>query len=89
MQVFKAFSSDSKIQIIELLLKGHNDCSNSISKKINLDPSTVSRHLKELRDAKLILMQKKGKKINCIVLNKKKIKLLLNTAKELEKEVKK
>jgi DNA-binding transcriptional ArsR family regulator len=85
MQLFKALSCDSKIRILEILLKDSKACNKSLSKKLNLDPSTVSRHLKELRDAKLISMQKKSKNIHCIVLNSKKVKLLLNTAKELEK----
>jgi len=82
MQVFKALSCKSKIKILEILLKDKKNCSNSLSKKLHLDPSTVSRHLKELRNAKLIAMQKTGKEIHCKVLNKKKVKLLLNTAKE-------
>ncbi|MBU2476092.1 metalloregulator ArsR/SmtB family transcription factor [Candidatus Micrarchaeota archaeon] len=85
MQVFKALSCDSKIQILEILLKDSKACNKSLSAKLKLDSSTVSRHLKELRTAKLISMQKKGKNIQCIVLNSKKVKLLLNTAKELEK----
>ena len=83
MQVFKALSCDSKIKILEILLKDNKACNKILSKKLKLDPSTVSRHLKELRDAKLISMQKKGKNIQCIVLNSKKVKLLLKTAKEL------
>ncbi|PIN98934.1 MAG: hypothetical protein COT90_01995 [Candidatus Diapherotrites archaeon CG10_big_fil_rev_8_21_14_0_10_31_34] len=83
MQVFKALSCDSKIKILEILLKDSKACNKTLSKKLKLDPSTVSRHLKELRDAKLISMQKKGKNIQCIVLNSSKIKLLLNTAKKL------
>ncbi len=83
MQVFKSLSCDSKVKILELLLKDNHDCSNSLSKKIKLDPSTVSRHLKELTNAGLIKMQKKGKSIECVVLNKKKVSLLLKTAREI------
>ncbi len=85
MQVFKALSCDSKIKILEMLLKKDNDCSFVISDKTGLSPSTVSRHLKELKDANLIEMKKNGKNTECIVLNKKKVSLLLNTAKEIEK----
>ena len=84
MQVFKALSCDSKIKILEILLKDSKACNKSLSKKLKLDPSTVSRHLKELRNAKLISMQKKGKNIQCVVFNSRKVKLLLNTAKQLE-----
>ncbi|MFH1663596.1 MAG: winged helix-turn-helix domain-containing protein [archaeon] len=85
MQVFKALSCDSKVKLLEILLKGGKNCNEVISKKIGLDPSTVSRHLKELREANLIGIHKKGKKTECIVLNKKKVALLLNTARQLEK----
>ncbi len=84
MQVFKALSCDSKLKILEIMLKDGKNCNNRLARKMKLDPSTVSRHLKELRDAKLIAMQKKGKNIECIVLNKKKVELLLNTAKKIE-----
>jgi DNA-binding transcriptional ArsR family regulator len=84
MQLFKALSCDSKVKILEILLKENKNCNHVISAKMNLSPSTVSRHLKELKDAKLISMKKKGKEIECRVLNSRKVKLLLDTAKEIE-----
>jgi ArsR family transcriptional regulator len=42
-------------------------CVGEIGRDLSVSPSTVSHHLKELRDAGLIRAQRRGQKIECWV----------------------
>ena len=42
-------------------------CAGEIGKDLGIAPSTVSHHLKELRVARLIRMERRGKMVQCQV----------------------
>ncbi len=83
MEIFKCLASKSRLQLLEALL---NDrlCCKDVTKCTKLDISTVSRHLHKLAEANLIEMRREGKHIICKVKNPKKIKKLLELAKQIE-----
>jgi ArsR family transcriptional regulator len=57
--VLKAISDDTRMKILFLLLK-HNYCVRALAKKVKLSESTVSQHLKVLRQAGLLIGDKRG-----------------------------
>jgi len=77
--IFKALSNPNRLQIFMRLISCcapgtvcsvDSECGafvGDISKDMNIVPSTVSHHLKELRQAGLIKMNRKGQKIECWV----------------------
>ena len=75
-RIFKALSDPNRLAILELLRECCNpgccypvgDEPNSVSRiaeKFDLSLSTVSHHLKELRNAGLIQCEKKGQWVYC------------------------
>lgn len=48
-------------------LEFYSKCVGALAKKVNIAPSTLSHHLKELQHSQLIQMQRNGKNINCWV----------------------
>lgn len=58
--IFKALSDPNRLRIIKMLEKGQL-CVCEITAVLNLASSTVSKHLSILRDAELILDEKRGK----------------------------
>ena len=58
-EIFKALSCKWRIEILKMLEKGEI-CQCEILKKLPIDASTLSRHLKILRYAGLILERKEG-----------------------------
>ena len=77
--IFKALSNPHRLQIFMSLLcncthESNIDsedqictCVGTLGKDLDIAPSTVSHHLKELRRAGLIKMQRRGKSIDCRV----------------------
>ena len=69
-EVFKALSNSNRMKIYRMIrvrtveIKKHSGnekcCVGDIYKEIRITPSTVSHHLKELRHAGLIDMEKEG-----------------------------
>lgn len=57
--IFKVFSVDTRIQIIEML-KEHPLCVGAISARLNVTQGAVSQHLRILRDAGLVVSTKRG-----------------------------
>jgi len=57
--VLKAIADDTRIKILSLLLK-NNYCVRALAKEVGLSESTVSQHLKVLREAGLICGNKRG-----------------------------
>ena len=55
----KAISDETRIKILELLL-GHNYCVGALARNLNLTEATVSQHLKVLREAGLLVGEKRG-----------------------------
>jgi len=58
-RIFKVLSVGTRIQIIELL-KERSLCVNALSRKLEVTPAAVSQHLRILRDADLVIAEKKG-----------------------------
>ncbi|MCJ7773316.1 MAG: metalloregulator ArsR/SmtB family transcription factor [Desulfobacterales bacterium] len=77
--IFKALSNPNRLQIFLRLVSccaPGTICSvdseggafvGDLSKDLDIVPSTVSHHIKELRQAGLIKMKRKGQKIECWV----------------------
>jgi ArsR family transcriptional regulator len=79
-EVFKALSNPNRLQIFLSLVSccppgtkcNYSDaamrrCVGELGQGLEIDPSTVSHHLKELRRAGLIRMERRGKNILCWV----------------------
>ena len=78
-EVFKALSNPSRLKIFIYLksLCGTGEpccsdddlksCVGEIGKNLDVAPSTVSHHMKELRHAGLILMERCGKTVDCCI----------------------
>lgn len=58
-KVFKALADETRFKILLLLLQ-HNYCVRALSRKLGLTESAISQHLKVLRDAGLLVGEKKG-----------------------------
>lgn len=58
--VFKAFSDESRVQILELL-KGGEMCGNDILEKMKISQSTLSHHMKILCESGVVSGRKEGK----------------------------
>lgn len=58
--VFKAFSDESRVQILHLLKDGEL-CGNSILEKMNIGQSTLSHHMKLLCESGVVVGRKNGK----------------------------
>lgn len=57
--VLKAIADDTRMKIVTLLLK-HNYCVRALAKELSLSESTISQHLKVLREAGLLIGEKRG-----------------------------
>ncbi len=78
-KIFKALSNENRLEIFNLVRQGVGNCCQmdelgdtcscvcDIGAEINLALSTVSHHLKELRNAGLIHCQKRGQWVYCSV----------------------
>ncbi len=58
-KLLKALSDESRMNILKLLLK-HNYCVRALANELNLTEATVSQHLKVLREAGLLVGEKRG-----------------------------
>ena len=80
-KIFKALSNESRLDILKALyregisgtLEGQEPCAENCScvgdivERFRLAPSTISHHIKELRRAGLIRMERRGKNIECSI----------------------
>ena len=57
--VIKAISDETRMKILNLLLK-HNCCVRALARKLGLTEATISQHLKVLREAGLLIGEKRG-----------------------------
>lgn len=57
--VLKALADDTRMQILELLLR-HNYCVSALARKSELSEAAISQHIKVLREADLLIGQKRG-----------------------------
>jgi ArsR family transcriptional regulator len=58
-KVLKAIADNSRMNILKLLLK-HNYCVRALANELALTEATVSQHLKVLREAGLLVGEKRG-----------------------------
>lgn len=58
-RIFKALSVDTRVRIV-LLLKERALCVNALAARLEVSPSAVSQHLRILRDADLVIPDKRG-----------------------------
>jgi len=72
----KALSNENRLAIFEHIRAGHNrgmvDVDNQLTmcevgSKINIALSTISHHVKELRNAELITCGRQGQTVRCVV----------------------
>lgn len=59
---FKALANPARLQIILLLSQGEK-CVCDINEALSLDMSVISRHLKQLQDAKILSSERVGKNV--------------------------
>jgi len=76
-KILKAISDDNRLRIICLIFHKSGLCVCEITEIIGLSQSTISAHLKKLRDAGLITYSKNGLWINYYI-NKELEKIFLN-----------
>jgi ArsR family transcriptional regulator len=57
--VLKAVADETRMQIMKLLLK-HNHCVGALARRLGLTEAAISQHLKVLREAGLLIGEKRG-----------------------------
>mgnify|MGYP006295263207 CR=1 FL=1 len=58
-RIFKALSVPTRVRMIEIL-KQRSFCVNAIARNLEITPAAVSQHLRILRDADVVIAEKKG-----------------------------
>lgn len=58
-RIFKVLSVDTRVRIIQLL-KGRALCVGALSARLDITQGAVSQHLRVLRDADLVIAEKRG-----------------------------
>ena len=58
-RIFKALSVDTRVQILQLLKK-HVLCVGALASRLDVSSAAVSQHLRILRDADLVVPEKRG-----------------------------
>lgn len=58
-RIFKMLSVGTRVRMLELL-KERSLCVNALARKLNVSPAAVSQHLRVLRDADIVVADKKG-----------------------------
>ena len=56
---FKCLSVEARVRIVQLL-KGRSLCVNALAARLNMTQGAVSQHLRILRDAGLVVPEKRG-----------------------------
>jgi len=58
-RMFKILSVDTRVRMIRML-KEHSLCVNALARDLDMTPAAVSQHLRVLRDADLVIAEKRG-----------------------------
>jgi len=58
-RIFKTLSTPARVTIVTLL-KDRNLCVNALAARLEVSPAAVSQHLRVLRDADLVVSEKRG-----------------------------
>ncbi len=57
--VLKAIADDTRLKIVKLLLQ-HNYCVGALARRLQLTEAAISQHIKVLREAGLLIGEKRG-----------------------------
>ena len=79
--MFKVLSVETRVQMIELL-RGRSLCVNALAKSLGITPAAVSQHLRILRDAEMVIDDKRGYYVH-YRLNERTFERLKETAMQL------
>lgn len=58
-RIFKILSVDTRVRMIDLL-KHRSLCVNALAKTLDITPAAVSQHLRIMRDAEIVIAEKRG-----------------------------
>jgi DNA-binding transcriptional ArsR family regulator len=58
-RLLKVLSAETRVELLRLL-KGRALCVNALAARLNLTPGAISQHLRVLRDAELVIDEKRG-----------------------------
>jgi len=58
-RIFKALSVDTRVRIVDLL-KPRSLCVNALAHELEITPAAVSQHLRILRDADILVPDRRG-----------------------------
>ena len=58
--IFRTLSVDTRVRIIQLLMKYGPLCVNALSSRLDVTQGAVSQHLRILRDAGMVISEKRG-----------------------------
>lgn len=58
-RIFKVLSAETRVRMIGLL-KHQSLCVNALARSLDITPAAVSQHLRVLRDADIVVADKKG-----------------------------
>ncbi|MFP4533543.1 MAG: ArsR/SmtB family transcription factor [Desulfobacterales bacterium] len=58
-RIFKVLSVGTRVRMVELL-KHRCLCVNALAKSLGISPAAVSQHLRILRDAEIVVAEKRG-----------------------------
>jgi DNA-binding transcriptional ArsR family regulator len=58
-RVFKILSVETRVKMIDLL-RQRSLCVNAMARTLNISPAAVSQHLRILRDADVVIAEKRG-----------------------------
>lgn len=86
MQVFKALSSDTRLHVLELVMKHEPVCICELDEMCSRDRSVISRHIKKLDGAGIIETEKDGRKLISTVPQREAVENLINAKEVLESE---
>ena len=59
LQILKVLADETRLKLVRLLLT-HNFCVRALARKLKISEAAVSQHLKVLREAGLLVGEKKG-----------------------------
>ncbi|MDY6771304.1 MAG: winged helix-turn-helix domain-containing protein [Candidatus Nanohaloarchaea archaeon] len=86
MQVFKALSSDTRLHVLELIMKHEPVCICELDEMCSRDRSVISRHIQKLDDAGIIETRKDGRKLISTVPKREVVEDLIEAKEVLEDE---
>ncbi len=84
-RIFKVLSVSTRVRMLELLKK-RSLCVNALARNLKITPAAVSQHLRILRDAEIVIAEKKGYFVHYRVNEKTLTEWNAITKKLLEKE---